>query len=334
MYTNINTTHALATFDAWFTLHTQDLPQDFPVAKILQGLELVMNSNVFSFGNRYFQQTNGTAMGTPCACTYATIYYSYHEETVLLQDPSILFYRRLIDDAFIIQRITPDSWMTFMAKMDDFGPPGKRLTWESDTAPSRSIHFLDLHIDLIADGTIHTRTYQKQMNLYLYRPPCSAQPKSILYGLIYGTLHRYFWQNTDPKWYTHYIAEFYRRLLARGHTPNNLRALFQTATTRIAHSKLPQPKPKNNPQEALEDATFLHLQYHPQDPPRPAIKRLFQTLCRPALDSAHIPDGEDAGNPVTFGRLIVAYSRAPNIASLAQRNRLRPDVNTHLPGPT
>jgi hypothetical protein len=41
-----------------------------------------MRNNVFAFGSHYFKQCNGTAMGTPYACTYATIYYSYHEETV------------------------------------------------------------------------------------------------------------------------------------------------------------------------------------------------------------------------------------------------------------
>ena len=168
------------------------------------------------------------------------------------------------------------------------------------------------------------------MNLYLYRPPCSAQPKSILYGLIYGTLHRYYWQNTDPKWLTHYIAEFYKRLLDRGHTANNLHTLFQTAMTRVTQSTPPIPKTKQKQLKALDGTTFLHLQYHPQDPPRRAIQTLFQQRCRPALNDAYIPSGEDAGTPVTFGRLIVAYSRAPNIASLAQQNHLQPDVDTHI----
>jgi hypothetical protein len=43
--------------------------------------------------------------------------------------------------------------------------------------------------------------FQKPMNMYLYRlPTTSAQCTSVLYGLIYGTLHHYFWQNSkrDP----------------------------------------------------------------------------------------------------------------------------------------
>ena len=330
MYTNINTTHALEIFDAWFDLHRRDLPQEFPVQKILDGLNLIMNSNVFSFGNRYFLQTNGTAMGTPCACAYATIYYSYHEETVLLKDPSIIFYRRLIDDAIVIQHKTIDAWKDFMTSMDNFGPLGKRLQWESETGPQTSVHFLDLYLDLKADGSIHTRTYQKDMNLYLYRPPSSAQPHSILFGLVYGTLHRYHWQNTDPAWFNHYVTAFYRRLLDRGHKPGTLHHIFNTAAERVKRSTIPLPKTKQKQLEAQHNTTFIHLPYHTQDPPRQHLQKMFHDICRPALDDAHIPIGIDAGNPVSFGRTIVAYSRAPNIASLAQRNRLRPDVDTHL----
>ena len=56
-------------------------------------------------------------MGTPCACTYATIYFSYHEETKLLKPEStLLFYRRLIDDAFVIQHNVPNGYEHFMQR--------------------------------------------------------------------------------------------------------------------------------------------------------------------------------------------------------------------------
>jgi hypothetical protein len=137
MYTNINMDHALEVFRAWFELHSMELPVAYPVTKLLDGLSLIMRNNVFSFGNRYFHHINGTAMGTPCACAYATIYYSYHEETSLLVPGShnLIFYWRLIDDALILQRHTADGWSQFMLAMDDFGPLGKRLKWESEDGP-------------------------------------------------------------------------------------------------------------------------------------------------------------------------------------------------------
>jgi hypothetical protein len=118
MYTNIDNQHGIETIGRWLNLHWADLPADFPSLKTVEGLNIIMGNNVFSFGNRFFKQANGTAMGTPCACSYATIYYSYHEETVLHQpDIAPIFYRTLIDGAYIIQSITPHRYTNFMQAM-------------------------------------------------------------------------------------------------------------------------------------------------------------------------------------------------------------------------
>jgi hypothetical protein len=189
MYTNIDNQHPIETFGRWLNLHRANLPTYFPSLKILKGLDIITRNNVFSFGNRFFKQANGTAMGTPCACSYATIYYSYHEETILLQpDIAPIFYRRLIDDAYIIQRNTPQGYTNFLQAMNSFGQEGARLEWESP-GPGCAVDFLNVNIQINRDGTLTTSTFQKPMNLYLFRPPASAQPPSILYGLIYGTLH-------------------------------------------------------------------------------------------------------------------------------------------------
>ena len=74
MYKNINTEHAIEIFHKWFYIHSHHLPPDFPTVLVLQGLERLMKYNVFLFGNNYFHQLNGTAMGTNVACMYATIY--------------------------------------------------------------------------------------------------------------------------------------------------------------------------------------------------------------------------------------------------------------------
>ena len=155
-----------------------------------------MENNVFTFGSRFFLQTNGTAMRTNVACMYATIYYSYHEEMNLIHLSYIKFYRRLIDDAFII--VNDDvPFANLEANMNDFGPEGKRLTWDTEL-PATSVNFLDLTITLQDDGTITTRTFQKPDNRYLYRTPDSCQPLSTLKAFVYGSLHRYYWQNSLP----------------------------------------------------------------------------------------------------------------------------------------
>ena len=225
MYANINTDHAIESIALWFDLHEHELPPSFPTTLILESIERLMKFNAFTFGNRFFLQQNGTAMGTNAACMYATIYYSYHEETVISKLPFVKFYRRLIDDAFIILDNTAGNFELLQQLMDDFGPEGKRLEWIA-TQPSRSVDFLDLTVSINQEGLIETRTFQKAMNLYLYRCPSSAQPESILQSLIYGTLHRYYWQNTHITDFGRYTELFFERLTARAHKKCDLAPLF------------------------------------------------------------------------------------------------------------
>ena len=100
MYSNINTRHAIDSIKKWFDLHRKDLPTNFPEQLILDSLERLMTYNVFTFGSRFFQQINGTAMGTNAACMYATINYAYHERTHLLRNykDEIMYLWQFTDD--------------------------------------------------------------------------------------------------------------------------------------------------------------------------------------------------------------------------------------------
>jgi hypothetical protein len=268
MFTNIDNQHGIETIGRWLNLHRADLPTDFPLLKILQGLNIIMPNNVFSLGNLFFKQVNNTAMETPCACSYATIYYSYHEETILLQpDIAPIFYPRLIDDAYIIQRNTPQGYTNFIQAMNSFGQEGARLEWESP-GPGCAVDFLDLNILITRDGTLTTTTFQKPMNLYLFRPPVSAQPPSILYGLIYGTLHRLFWQNSEKNTFLTFTLKCFQRLQARGHSTSELAQLFLKAATRVDVSSILVPKPPNNTLGGPNGTCFLHLRFHPLCHPR------------------------------------------------------------------
>ena len=54
MHANIPTAHGIQIIKLWLQKHFVQLPNNFPITRIIRGLEIVMQCNVFSFGNEYF----------------------------------------------------------------------------------------------------------------------------------------------------------------------------------------------------------------------------------------------------------------------------------------
>ena len=104
MYTNIDTTVRLQSFQAFLELNKDQIPNNFPTNLFLAILELVRSNKIFSFADTKWLQLSGTAMRTLTACAYATITYGHHENTKILTEfaPNLVYYRRYIDDIYKI----------------------------------------------------------------------------------------------------------------------------------------------------------------------------------------------------------------------------------------
>ncbi|KAL7501818.1 LOW QUALITY PROTEIN: hypothetical protein ACHAXN_000127, partial [Cyclotella atomus] len=84
MYSNIDLDHAIPVMKHWFESYSG--PDLAPIDTLLQALSLVMRWNIFKFGDSYFQQLIGTAMGTSAAVFFANLYFAYHEKHHILPD--------------------------------------------------------------------------------------------------------------------------------------------------------------------------------------------------------------------------------------------------------
>jgi hypothetical protein len=209
MYTNIDTPHALKKIREWLEYYKHELPQNFPTEKLLKGLNLVMNNNIFEFRDEFFQQIAGTAMGTSAACMYAILYFAYHERRTLLTTykDNLIFLRRFIDNILGIWINDGDTgkWENFQKDLNNYG----KLKWKVEER-CKEINFLDMTISITNNGKIKTKTYQKEMNLYLYIPPLSAHPSGMIKGLIYSAIRRYKRQNIDRKDYVDMVRLLYQ----------------------------------------------------------------------------------------------------------------------------
>jgi hypothetical protein len=304
MYTNIDATTGISSFKQFLICNRDRISTNFPCNLFLEILEIVMNNNIFSFANTYWLQLTGTAMGTPAACSYATITFGHFENTVLLPtfENNLLFYRRYIDDIFGVwlppRTNKSVTWNNFITLLNSWG----NLEWVANT-PSTTTHFLDLNVTL-KNSKIVTSTYQKPLNLYLYLPPSSAHPASCLKGLIKGELYRYWLQN-QPTDFQELVTQFLIRLCNRGHTIEHLTPVItQAAASLESNHNYSQTKQENS------DTLYIHWKHHPNGLQRQTLRQLFNDTLRPV-------------NP--FHSMTVAISRPKNLRDILTKAAL------HLP---
>jgi hypothetical protein len=277
MYTNIDTDHAILVISEWLDSLKDRLPANFPLDAVKDAMNLVMRNNIFEWGNMYFLQLLGTAMGTSAACMWATIYYAVHEiETLIpLYSQNLLLFKRFIDDIFGIwipsEHDHPGIFDEFKKDMNNFGI----LTWDCGDL-GLSENFLDLTI-YIENNRIITKTYQKALNLYQYLPPTSAHPPGMIRGIIYGLVRNYYFQNTKQSDYRDIVVKTFHRFAARGWSKALIKEYILAADSKLRSQPLTvaTPEPLTN-----KEQLFIHLEYHPNDITRHQVRTLYNLHCK------------------------------------------------------
>jgi hypothetical protein len=309
MYTNIDTEHALNEITDF--LRNNPFPNEVNIPALIDGLRIVMRHNVFRFGDTFWIQQTGTAMGAPPAPMYATLYYYLREARIIPTHNNIFYYGRYIDDGFGVWVPHDDPeldellWQQYLADTA-YG----KLQWEA-TARSTSLDFLDLTIT-ICGNKLSTKLYEKALNLYLYLPPHSSHSPSMTRGIIRGMIFRIFRLTSDNTNVQQYIQQFYDRLVARGFSRHYLLPIFQKS---LMETAIEAPLIHN---ERLIDTAweqfYLHIRYHPRLIPSNLIQKQFHRhIVAPdhELEVHFLKNHRNATLPQH--KLIIAYHRPLNL---------------------
>jgi hypothetical protein len=276
MYNNIDTEHAIKVIGWWLDEldATSELPIGYPLEAIKSAMTTIMRNNIFEWGVLCFLQLLGTAMGTSAAVMWATLYFGYHKAHCLIPRYSrnFMYFKHFIDDIFGIWLLDDTTtWLDFKWDLNHFGI----LTWEINE-PSLLVDFLDLTIS-IKNGRVETKTFQTEVNPYLYLPPASAHPQNCTKGTIYGLICRYYANNTHREDYIHFVTLLYQRLLARGWESSFIKLLIMGACAKMetnTNTIAPQATPA-----IQDDLLFLHLQHHPNDISSKDLRLLYEHHC-------------------------------------------------------
>ena len=317
MYTNIRTEPALEAISAY--LFENRSKYSYCAQALVDALHIVFRNNYFKFGDTFWKQISGTAMGTPPAPPWATIFYAlYENELVPRWQSRIPFYKRFIDDVIGIWLSHPDPdedrrlWNAFELDMNQW----HGLKWDCET-PSLSVNFMDLTIS-IEDGRAITTLYEKKRNLYLYIPPHSSHPKGVLTGLVFGQILRVRRLCSNKADADAKIQQFFSRLLARGHSRETLIPLFIKAedNAKCYLNRTSSDHEARYKQKVVDSQRqiYFHIQYHPEDPPTSEIQKLWRdNVPDPPNDTPLRLCTNCEGYEVGINKLVVAYSRPLNL---------------------
>jgi hypothetical protein len=232
----LNQTNHLSNGDLW--LITGDIESLYPnididrLIRIVDSIDFtctqltdfVCKNSYVSYNNRVYRQKNGIPMGTNAAVSLANIYVGSLIDRFISSRPEVFYYKRYIDDLFIIWKGDPTRWPNAASAIQRI--LGIPINFET---PSKSqAVFLDLQVSrCIHTKSFKTCVYQKPLNKYNYITPVSCHAPHMLKGFINGELTRYARLSTSAFAYLRTKQLFFERLLQRGYTRMMIRPIFR-----------------------------------------------------------------------------------------------------------
>uniref|UniRef100_A0A8C5LNH5 Reverse transcriptase domain-containing protein n=1 Tax=Leptobrachium leishanense TaxID=445787 RepID=A0A8C5LNH5_9ANUR len=185
---------------------------------ILEGIRLILENNYFYFQDDFYIQTNGTAMGSRFAPSYANLFMAFWEESFLPEYQSnLVCYKRYIDDIFFIWKGGINALKTFLEELDHNGR-GISLT---TTWSYERINFLDLSI-YIQDGTIKTETFFKKVDVNSFIETTSCHLPQWLDGIPKSQFLRVRRNCTDLETYERQSNKLKKDFLEKGYDVDTL----------------------------------------------------------------------------------------------------------------
>lgn len=192
----------------------------FTCEHIINLFLLVLDINYFSVNNTTYKQISGCAMGTSLSPIYANCSLSFLTMNYINNNPNILFYRRFLDDGFMIyiddrensyiHNNPPNSIFNVINDLEKL--MNVKLTYDIS---DKQVSFLDVSI-FFDNNELNWRTHQKMINKYLYLPFSSNHPIHQKTSYISSECLRYSRTSSKKDIYINMCIKFFERLRERG----------------------------------------------------------------------------------------------------------------------
>ena len=155
--------------------------------QIISLLEFCLTNTYFTYQGKFYEQTDGIAMGSPMSPIVANLFMEDLEVKALATSPhQPSLWKRFVDDTFIIiKKAHKDSLLQHLNSIVD----NIKFTCE-ESRDDGSIPFLDILIIPGSEGKLETTVYRKPTHTDLYLQWDSHHNIPAKYSVIGTLLHR------------------------------------------------------------------------------------------------------------------------------------------------
>lgn len=190
----------------------------------LYSLVRFVNHNCYFsvFGETYWQ-SDGLAMGSPCAPTLANIYLGWYERKVSHITGEVGYFRYIDDILYVADHATQEIPHDLCQRVN---APGLEIEWSWS---NRSVNFLDLSLS-VRGSVLCTSLFQKDLNHYQYIPWSSAHPRYMLRAFVKAELLRFLRTSSFQSDFNVARQSFWHHLVVRGYPIPVLRKWFKMVT--------------------------------------------------------------------------------------------------------
>ena len=142
-------------------LFKSELP-DYVTQELFDILNVTIQQNFFVFDDKFYQQNQGLAMGSPLSPFLADVFINHLEESQISQNDlfrkHIFKWYRYVDDIFAIFQGTSTDLNTFLVFLNAVHA---RLRFTCEIEKDRELPFLDLKIRQTLNSNLSFRIYRK-----------------------------------------------------------------------------------------------------------------------------------------------------------------------------
>ena len=233
-------------------------------------LKHCLNNNYVRFGQKYFKQTVGVAMGSRIAPPLAIVFMDAVESLLLTSKDSQYqpaTYMRYIDDVLGVWTHGAERLDEYFQFLNEFHPALKFTIERTDRVSNNCIPFLDTYITVQQDGTYCTELYIKPMAAPIIIHYTSAHPMQCKRSVLYSQLLRAKRLGSDKQAQERGIAKIEALFRHNGY-PNKLiqrtkhKVLFLHNTQQTRSTSKPHKDGgRKNKSDRGQDTTYISLPY-------------------------------------------------------------------------